>query len=44
MGEGNWGIPVVVIRGLDLYSGNDGVDAVYRLDDIDIIKKALKSF
>ncbi len=44
MGEGNWGMPVVVIRGLDLFSDNDGVGAVYRLDDTDIIKKALKSF
>jgi coenzyme F420-0:L-glutamate ligase/coenzyme F420-1:gamma-L-glutamate ligase len=41
MGEGNWGIPAVVIRGLDLYSENYGMDAVYRSPDIDIIRKAL---
>ncbi|MCL7414513.1 MAG: coenzyme F420-0:L-glutamate ligase [ANME-2 cluster archaeon] len=44
MGEGNWGTPVVVIRGLELYSDNDGMDAIYRSKDTDIIRKALLAY
>lgn len=41
MGEGNWGTPVVIIRGLDLYSNSDGVDALYRSPETDVIRSAL---
>jgi coenzyme F420-0:L-glutamate ligase/coenzyme F420-1:gamma-L-glutamate ligase len=41
MGEGDWGTPVVVIRGLDVYSNSDGVDAMYRSPEIDVIRSAL---
>ncbi|MDF1557144.1 MAG: coenzyme F420-0:L-glutamate ligase [ANME-2 cluster archaeon] len=44
MGEGNWGTPVVVIRGLELYSENDGMDAIFRSNDTDIIRKALLAY
>lgn len=41
MGEGDWGTPVVVIRGVDMYSGNGGMDAMYRRLETDVIRKAL---
>jgi coenzyme F420-0:L-glutamate ligase/coenzyme F420-1:gamma-L-glutamate ligase len=43
MGEGDWGTPVVVIRGFELLSDSNGMDAMYRLPETDIIRKALKS-
>ena len=41
MGEGNGGIPIVVIRGLDLYSESDGIKELYRPENEDVICKAI---
>ena len=41
MGEGNGGIPIVVIRGLDLYSESDGIKELYRPENEDVIRKAI---
>ncbi|MBW6517514.1 MAG: coenzyme F420-0:L-glutamate ligase [ANME-2 cluster archaeon] len=44
MGEGNWGIPVVVIRGFGLLSDSDGMHSMYRSPKTDIIRNALKNY
>lgn len=44
MGEGNWGTPVVVIRGFELLSDSDGMDAMYRQRGTDIIRNALQYY
>ncbi len=44
MGEGNWGTPVVVIRGVDMYSGNASMNAMYRKPETDVIRKALQYY
>ena len=44
MGEGDWGTPVVVIRGVDMYSGNGGMDTMYREPETDVIRKALQYY
>ncbi len=44
MGEGDWGTPVVVIRGVDMHSGNGGMDAMYRRPETDVIRKALQYY
>lgn len=41
MGEGGDGTPVVIIRGLDLI-GDGSVDEIYRSEDEDVIRKAIK--
>jgi len=41
MGEGDWGIPVVVFRGLDLL-GDGSMEEIYRSEEEDIIRKCLK--
>lgn len=41
MGEGNGGLPIVVIRGLDLYSKSDGIKELYRPENEDVIRKAI---
>ena len=41
MGEGGDGYPVVVIRGLDLV-GDGSIDEIYRSEEEDIIRKAIK--
>lgn len=43
MGEGGDGTPVVIIRGLDLI-GDGSVDEIYRSEDEDVIRKAIKSY
>ncbi len=43
MGEGDGGTPVVVIRGLDLYNESSGITELYRPEEEDEIRKALKS-
>lgn len=43
MGEGGDGTPVVVIRGLDLV-GEGSIDEVYRSEEEDIIRKAIKAW
>ncbi len=44
MGEGDWGTPVVVIRGFELLSDGDSMDAMYRTSETDIIRNALKNY
>jgi len=44
MGEGDWGTPVVVIRGFELLSDGDSMDAIYRTHETDIIRNALKNY
>ncbi|VVB53194.1 Coenzyme F420:L-glutamate ligase [uncultured archaeon] len=41
MGEGDGGLPIVVIRGLDLYSESDGIKELYRPENEDVIRKAI---
>lgn len=41
MGEGDWGTPIVIIRGFNLYSEKNGVKALHRSPKIDIIRTAL---
>ncbi|MFZ3169732.1 MAG: coenzyme F420-0:L-glutamate ligase [Candidatus Methanoperedens sp.] len=41
MGEGDGGLPIVVIRGLDLYSESDGIKELYRSENEDVIRKAI---
>jgi coenzyme F420-0:L-glutamate ligase/coenzyme F420-1:gamma-L-glutamate ligase len=43
MGEGNGGTPVIIVRGLDLYTEHEvSVNELYRPDNEDVIKKALR--
>ena len=42
MGEGDWGIPVVVFRGLKDLLGEGSIKDVYRDEKEDIIRKSLK--
>ncbi len=41
MGEGNGGVPIVVIRGLELYCESDGIKELYRPEKEDVIRMAL---
>jgi coenzyme F420-0:L-glutamate ligase/coenzyme F420-1:gamma-L-glutamate ligase len=41
MGEGNGGIPIVIIRGLDLYHESNGIKELYRHESEDVIRKAI---
>lgn len=41
MGEGNGGTPVAIVRGLDLFNESDGVGALHRAHDSDVIRKVL---
>ncbi len=43
MGEGDWMIPAVVVRGLKYEAGEDGMKEVYRDEEEDVIVKAIKS-
>ncbi len=43
MGEGDWGIPVVVFRGLDVL-GEGNMGEVYRSEEEDIIRTCLRAF
>ncbi len=43
MGEGNGGVPVVVIRGLNYYcEEKTGIKEIYRPEEFDVIKKGLR--
>lgn len=43
MGEGDGGIPVVIVRGLDFYTEREvSANELYRPDEEDIVKKALR--
>jgi coenzyme F420-0:L-glutamate ligase / coenzyme F420-1:gamma-L-glutamate ligase len=41
MGEGNGGMPIVIIRGLDLYHESNGIKELYRPESEDEIRKAI---
>ncbi|HYN44746.1 MAG TPA: coenzyme F420-0:L-glutamate ligase [Candidatus Limnocylindrales bacterium] len=41
MGEGNGGMPIVIIRGLDLYDESHGIKELYRPPNEDEIRKAI---
>jgi len=41
MGEGNGGLPIVIIRGLDLYDEAYGIKELYRNEKEDVIRKAI---
>ncbi len=43
MGEGNGGTPIAIIRGLDLYDERSGIKELYRPENEDVIRKALKA-
>lgn len=43
MGEGNGGTPVAVIRGLDMYDESGAIAELYRPENEDVIRNALKS-
>ena len=43
MGEGNGGTPVVIIRGLELYDESSGIKELFRPEEEDVIRRALKS-
>lgn len=42
MGEGSGGTPIVIIRGLDLYHESYGIRELFRPEEEDVIRKALK--
>lgn len=44
MGEGNGGMPMVIIRGLDLYDESNGIKELYRPENEDVIRKALLKY
>ncbi|MDP2845350.1 MAG: coenzyme F420-0:L-glutamate ligase, partial [Candidatus Methanoperedens sp.] len=43
MGEGNGGTPIVIIRGMDLYDESDGIKELFRPEEEDVIRRALKA-
>ncbi|MCZ7406057.1 MAG: coenzyme F420-0:L-glutamate ligase, partial [Candidatus Methanoperedens sp.] len=43
MGEGNGGMPIVIIRGLDLYHESYGIRELFRPEKEDVIRRALKA-
>jgi coenzyme F420-0:L-glutamate ligase/coenzyme F420-1:gamma-L-glutamate ligase len=43
MGEGNGGMPIVIIRGLDMYHESYGIRELYRPEKEDVIRRALKA-
>lgn len=44
MGEGDWGTPVVIIRGLEMYSDRNGSKNLYRSPEKDIARSALINY
>jgi coenzyme F420-0:L-glutamate ligase/coenzyme F420-1:gamma-L-glutamate ligase len=44
MGEGDQRTPVVVIRGIDLQEEGEGIKEIFRPEDEDVIRRALKCF
>ncbi len=44
MGEGNGGMPIVIIRGLDLYNESNGIKELYRPESEDEIRKAILKY
>jgi len=43
MGEGNGGTPIVIIRGLGLYHESYGIKELFRPEEEDVIRRALKA-
>ncbi len=43
MGEGSGGTPIVILRGLNLYHESHGIKELFRPEEEDVIRKALKS-
>jgi coenzyme F420-0:L-glutamate ligase/coenzyme F420-1:gamma-L-glutamate ligase len=43
MGEGNGGMPIVIIRGLDMYHESYGIRELFRPEKEDVIRRALKA-
>ncbi|MDP2844651.1 MAG: coenzyme F420-0:L-glutamate ligase [Candidatus Methanoperedens sp.] len=43
MGEGSGGTPIVIIRGLNLYHESYGINELFRPEEEDVIRRALKS-
>ncbi len=43
MGEGSGGTPIVIIRGLNLYHESYGIRELFRPEEEDVIRRALKS-
>ncbi len=43
MGEGNGGMPIVIIRGLNLYHESYEIKELFRPEEEDVIRRALKS-
>jgi len=43
MGEGNGGMPIVIIRGLDMYHESYGIKELHRPEKEDVIRRALKA-
>ncbi|MFZ3060740.1 MAG: coenzyme F420-0:L-glutamate ligase [Candidatus Methanoperedens sp.] len=43
MGEGNGGMPIVIIRGLNLYHESYGIRELFRPEKEDVIRRALKA-
>ncbi|MFZ3382603.1 MAG: coenzyme F420-0:L-glutamate ligase, partial [Candidatus Methanoperedens sp.] len=41
MGEGDGGMPIVVIRGIHLYDESNGVKELYRPENEDVICRAI---
>ena len=41
MGEGDGGMPIVVIRGLELYDESNGIKELYRPENEDVIRRAI---
>ena len=41
MGEGDGGMPIVIIRGIHLYDESNGVKELYRPENEDVIRKAI---
>ncbi len=43
MGEGNGGMPIVIIRGLEMYHESYGIRELFRPEKEDVIRRALKA-
>ncbi|MCK5660144.1 MAG: coenzyme F420-0:L-glutamate ligase [Methanosarcinales archaeon] len=41
MGEGNGGTPVAIVRGLNLFSESDGIGALHRVHESDVVRNSL---
>lgn len=44
MGEGSGGMPIVILRGLNLYHESYGIKELFRPENEDVIRRALKNY